>query len=197
MFEDEEAELRLSPGGRTIRLVRSACAWDLRDGRMEIRFRGERFIVPARQVRPLSPDEARSAAEVLASHAPEALAFAHVVAGLVSSRRDPQPALVELLVHDFVVVEVEERQGSWYRPPPPRPEAPELELPSVPALTWLGVVVVDADEPGRTFSGSQFRLRLPDGATPSGALDGAASVRVDDIEPGKGWFEVIDVRRDP
>lgn len=193
---DEEAEVRLSPGGRTVRIVRSSCVWrptDAAQGLVEVRFEGTVSRVPAHHVHRLSPHDAQLVAERLLSHSAATFGF-HAL----SQAQRSADALADLLERDFVAVEVDEHRYTWSGPPvPPRPTPPPLEPTTLPALTWIGVSVVDADEPARTFAGAQFRLRLPDSATRSGALDGTASVRVDDIEAGKGWFELVDIPRDP
>lgn len=92
-------------------------------------------------------------------------------------------------------VEIEEPRYRWDgRPAPARREEAEPEI-RMEALSWVALTVVDDDEPGRPLPRLHFRMRLPDGATRTGALDGQGHALVEDVEPGRCWVELVEVRR--
>ncbi|MCY1013612.1 hypothetical protein OV079_50415 [Nannocystis pusilla] len=176
---DEEAEIQLGVS-RRIRVIRS-WGWDARDGRR------------------VTPADAAAVADALLRGSVGTYRFRELVAALVAGGRDPRPALEQLLVDNFVSMELPDTHGKWQGPGVKRLEQPDpaLERASRSALTWVSVTVVDGDEPGRSFAGAQFKLRLPDNSVRADALDGAAGVRVEDIETGKCRFELTDVPRAP
>jgi len=197
---DEEAEVSLSPGGSRIRVLRRLCVRWLSGselGPVEIRRGADVSVVSGHLVRRISHGDAARLARALMSPSASAGRFARLVGDLMH-RADPQVALANLLVDHFVMLRIEGPPGRWNGPGiQPRNDDPLLEPVPQQALTWVGVEVVDADEPARSFVGSQFRLRLPDGTMRTGALGDAGSVRVDDLEPGRCAFDLTDVPRDP
>lgn len=72
------------------------------------------------------------------------------------------------------------------------PAAPVDDFKLTPARAWIDVIVVEDSAPTRALAGRKFRLRLPDGSTRDGTLDGQGRVYIDDIEPGRGSLEVTD-----
>lgn len=78
------------------------------------------------------------------------------------------------------------------RPSAVEPAAPVDDFKPTPARAWIDVIVVEDSVPMRALAGRKFRLRLPDGSTRDGTLDGQGRVHVDDIEPGRGSLEVTD-----
>ncbi|WP_434425103.1 hypothetical protein [Nannocystis pusilla] len=177
---DEAAEIQLVPGGATIRVLRS-------------------WAAGASEGRRIAASEAAAIAEVLLSGSAASFGFRELVQRLLVGNRDPRPALARLLMDEFVTITAPDTRGLWLGPgvgpredrPTPGPELPRRE----PA--WVAVSVVDADEPGRSFAGAQFRLRLPDNSLQSDALDDAGGVRVEAVAPGRCWFELTDVPRTP
>ncbi|MCY1065066.1 hypothetical protein OV090_09860 [Nannocystis sp. RBIL2] len=178
---DEAAEIQLVPGGATIRVLRS-------------------WAPGASEGRRIAASEAAAIAEVLLSGSAASFGFRELVQRLLQvGNRDPRPALARLLMDEFVTIAVADTRGLWLGPgvrpredrPTPGPELPRREP------GWVAVSVVDADEPGRSFAGAQFRLRLPDNSLRSDALDDAGGVRVEDVTSGRCWFELTDVPRTP
>lgn len=178
---DEAAEIQLVPGGATIRVLRS-------------------WAPGASEGRRIAASEAAAIAEVLLSGSAASFGFRELVQRLLLvGNRDPRPALARVLIDEFVMIAVPDARGLWREQGvPPREDrpAPGPELPRREP-GWVAVSVVDADEPGRSFAGAQFRLRLPDNSLRAEALDGAGGVRVEDVAPGRCWFEVTDVPRSP
>lgn len=188
-------------GGPPVRIVR---AWSVRWltnsqlGPAEVRRGTERSIVPGHQVRRISPaDAAWIASQLLTRSAPN-FRFAWLIQDLTIAG-DGRSALVNLLIDQFVMIELEDARSRWdgHRVQPERRDPPLLEPVPQQALTWVALELIDADEPGRSFSGSQFRLRLPNGAPRSGALGPAGSVRIDDLEAGLCSFELMELSREP
>ena len=111
--------------------------------------------------------------------------------------RAPQlDEVARVLMEGFLLVEIEPAAGRWDGTAgahKPREGAPWATEPA-PALTWVAFSVVDDDDPPRPLAGARFRLRLPDASTVAGALDGDGHARMDDIEPGKCWLELTDLR---
>ena len=59
---------------------------------------------------------------------------------------------------------------------------------------WIDIIVLDDSVPPRPLSGVRFALSLPDGSRRQGSLDGQGHLRVEDIDPGKCFLELTDLR---
>jgi hypothetical protein len=106
-----------------------------------------------------------------------------------------EQGLANLLMIYYLMIELEDDRGRWDgRPARARREEAEPTI-QMEKLSWVALTVVDDDEPGRPLPQLQFRMRLPDGSTRTGALDGQGHALVEDIEPGRCWVELGDVRR--
>lgn len=177
---DEQADITLGVS-RRVRVVR---AW----------------VAGARDGRRISVADAAAIADALLRGAAGTFRFRDTIAALCAGDRDPRPALERLLVDRFVMIDLPGTHGRYDGPavqrPPQRPELPLEPAPST-TRTWVSVAVVDGDEPGRSFAGAQFKLRLPDNSVRADALGDGAGVRVDDIDAGKCWFELTAVPRTP
>ena len=76
-----------------------------------------------------------------------------------------------------------ETQSGKYGSAPVKPyKPPETEEESEEKKAWIEIELVDEeDEP---VSGEKYEIKLPDGSTAKGTLDGDGFARVDGIEPG-------------
>lgn len=63
----------------------------------------------------------------------------------------------------------------------PRTHAPDRPGPE-PGVHWIEIVCISAD--GGSYAGAKARLRFPDGRSEYATLDGASSVRFDDLSEG-------------
>jgi phosphoribosylformylglycinamidine (FGAM) synthase PurS component len=200
MLEDG-VELRLGVGGRRVLVVRElAVRRPSGDpfGSVEVRHRFEVRVVPGHRVRRLAAADAMAVARELLGLGLDSVREPRLLErlGFGLNRTPDADEVARALMNGFMLVELEIVAGRWDGPAVARQPCdlgpPAVE--SVPALTWVAFTVVDDDDPPRPLAGTRFRLRLPDASTVAGALDGDGHARVDDIEPGKCWLELTDLR---
>lgn len=77
----------------------------------------------------------------------------------------------------------------------PQVQAEQIRPEPRPERAWVDITVIDDGEPARPLAGVGYRLTLPDRSVRTGALGSEGRVREDDVEPGKCWIELDDVRR--
>lgn len=203
MLEDG-VELRLGVGGRRVLVVRELAVRRPNGdafGLVEVRHGFGVSVVPGHRVRRLAAADAREVARELLGLGLNGVRDAGLLERLgFGLNRAPDPdEVARALMNGFVLVELEVVAGRWDGPDAAR-KPREVETPATEparALTWVAFTVVDDDDPPRPLAGARFRLRLPDTSTVAGALDGDGHARVDDIEPGKCWLELIDLRGQP
>lgn len=78
--------------------------------------------------------------------------------------------------------------------PARRPEAEPWAREPRRERAWIDITVVDDSVPPRPLSGVRFALGLPDSSRREGALDGEGHLRVEDIDTGKCFLELTEVR---
>lgn len=200
MLEDG-VELRLGVGGRRVLVVRELAVRRPNGdafGSVEVRHGFGVSIVPGHRVYRLAGAAAVEVARELLglglNSVRDARLLEHLGFGL--SRAPDPDEVARALTNGFVLVELEVVAGRWDGPAATR-KTREIETPAAEparALTWVAFTVIDDDDPARPLTGARFRLRLPDASAVAGALDGDGHARVDDIEPGRCWLELTDLR---
>lgn len=200
MFEDA-AEVRLGVCGRPVLVVGELAARQppgLSPGMVEILWGFEVRVVPAYRVRRLNWTDASEVARELLGLGLNSVRDGRFLEslGLGLNRAPDLDAVAHALTSGFVLVELESVAGRWDGPAVKRQlrELPPPAAEPAPALTWVAFTVVDDDDPARPLTDARFRLRLPDASAVAGALDGDGHARVDDIEPGRCWLELTDLR---
>lgn len=195
------AEVRLGVGGRRVLVVSELDVARLAQGgpgSVEVRRGFEVSVFPMHHVRRLTRADADEVARELLGLGLNSVRDGRFLECLgFGLNRAPEPdAVAHALTSGFVLVELESVAGRWDGPAVKR-QLRELPPPAdgpAPALTWVSFTVVDDGEPARPLTGARFRLRLPDASAVAGALDGDGHARVDDIEPGRCWLELTDLR---
>ncbi|MFZ6179859.1 hypothetical protein [Nannocystis pusilla] len=193
---DEEAEVRLGFGRRVLLVRRMAVHQPSSNGPVEVRRHGKTLSVASHLVHAIPPTLATSLARDLLRS--DVIGFGAGFLGDLTMHHGferRQQALEDLLTSSFLMVELEDDHGRWGgRAVQPRREEAEPEIRMKP-LTWVALNVVDDEEPARPLPRLRFQMRLPDGSTRTGALDGQGYVLVEDIDPGRCWVELKDIRR--
>jgi hypothetical protein len=168
-------------------------------GSVEVRKGGDVLVVPGGRVRRLLRAEAIEAARAI-RYSASAFSLRRLIRdmGFGVSRAPDEAEVSKALMERCQVVELVDDRWRWGGPPvahKPRelPHVPDAR--PLPTSTWVAVVVIDDDAPGRPLAGASFRLRLPDASIVTGVLDRGGHTRVDDIEPGKCWIELTDIER--
>lgn len=197
-------ELRLGVGGRRVLVVHELTVRRPNGdafGSVEVRHGFGVSIVPGHRVHRLAGAAAVEVARELLGLGLNSVRDARLLErlGFGLSRAPDPDEVARALTNGFVLVELEVVAGRWDGPAIAR-KSREIETPAAEpahALTWVAFTVIDDDDPARPLAGARFRLRLPDASTVAGALDGDGHARVDDIEPGKCWLELTDLRGQP
>jgi hypothetical protein len=192
----DEAEVRLGMFRRVRLVPRHSVRRLIAQGSVEVHRRGKVSQVPSRLVHEITPRLADELArELLSTGVP---GFGAVFLGELTTRHGfegRERGLKNLLMSGYVMIDIEEPRYRWGgRPAPARRDEAEPDVQTEPR-SWVALTVVDDDEPGRPLPRLHFRMRLPDGATRTGALDGQGHALVEDVEPGRCWVELMDVRR--
>ena len=107
------------------------------------------------------------------------------------------PDVLERAMHARCFIVLEQPIADVFPSGAPAVPAPEAEPRSHQPrreLAWIDITVVDDSVPPRPMSGIRFGLSLPDGSRRQGTLDGQGHLRVENIDPGKCFLELADLR---